>query len=237
MKIIVHILADLNGKIAGPFFSSPQTRGALAAYARIREELDCHGIVYGRTTMEEGFSDGLFQGPAQPPVRVFEDYQAPARAETFIISLDPQGTLFFKDGTASRKKRAPAHTIQVLTGQVSQAYLDQLKAHQVSWIQAGQERLDLELAVKKLEEQFGIQRLLVAGGGICDWSFVKTGLADQLSIVLAPVAAADKDAPSIFEPLSPPDGQTVGFALRQVRVMDGDSVWLLYEKRPAESAR
>lgn len=126
MKVILHILSDLSGKIDGPMFSNLAIAPASKAYGEIRKKLNCQGVVYGLTTMAEGYCDGLSQVQRGPDLEVFEDHQAETTTESFIVSLDPQGTLFFEKGELVRKNRASAHVIQVLTGAVSQNYLDEL---------------------------------------------------------------------------------------------------------------
>ena len=46
---------------------------------------------------------------------------------------------------------------------------------------------------------FGIEKLMVAGGGLINWSFAQAGLLDEVSVVMAPVADGSTGAVSIFE--------------------------------------
>ena len=238
MNVVLHILSDLNGKISGPFFGNPDTAAASKAYAQIRQELNCQAVVYGQVTMEEGYCDGLWTRPHNQPLGVFDDYKAPTHAKTFIVSLDPQGTLVFNDGVLVRKNRAPAHVIQILTGQVSAEYLNELKSHDVSWIYAGEEVIDLKSVLDKLHEIWEIDSLMVAGGGVCDWSFARENLLDELSLVISPVASADNQAVSIFMAQADQtcDPLTQSYQLQEARVMEGNAVWLHYSKKKIEGS-
>lgn len=231
MKVILHILSDLSGKIDGPMFSNLAIAPASKAYGEIRKKLNCQGVVYGLTTMAEGYCDGLSQVQRGPDLEVFEDHQAETTTESFIVSLDPQGTLFFEKGELVRKNRASAHVIQVLTGAVSQNYLDELQEHGVSWIYAGKTAIDLPLVVHKLEKDWGITRLMVAGGGICDWAFARENLLDELSIVLAPIASADETSASVFRSMDKSEDLSVAYTLKEAEIQEGGALWLHYAKR------
>lgn len=130
----------------------------------------------------------------------------------------------------SKRKGAPAaHVIEVLTEQASPEYLDYLQKQGVSYLFAGKERLDCALLLKKLWELFGIEKLMVAGGGIMNWSFLLEGLIDELSLVIAPVADGSTTAVSIFERADfLPNSIPVGFHLKEVKILDGDVLWLRY---------
>ena len=70
---------------------------------------------------------------------------------------------------------------------------------------------------------------MVAGGGVVNWSFLREGLIDELSLVLAPVADGGTESVSIFEqadflPSHPP----VAFALKEVKPLGENVLWLRY---------
>lgn len=109
-----------------------------------------------------------------------------------------------------------------------------LKKKGISYIQAGTHRLDCKVALEKLYRLFGIQKLLVCGGGGIDWTFLNQEALDELSLVLAP--AADGGAgPSVFEAGSfagndSGSGQVAAqFQLKKVKELDGGALWLVYQ--------
>lgn len=103
MHVILHILADLNGRIDGPFFADQNALPALGAYGRLRGELKCDAVVYGQTTMAEGFSDGLYPHAHSECLNHFEDHVADDHASNYLVSLDPFGTLDFDGGSVAKK--------------------------------------------------------------------------------------------------------------------------------------
>lgn len=53
----------------------------------------------------------------------------------------------------------------ILSEDVSEAHLEMLRQHNVSWIATGKGRIVLQRAVEILAEQFDVSRLVLVGGG------------------------------------------------------------------------
>lgn len=233
--VVCHMLTSLDGKIDGAFFHTPETAPALNAYGQLRGFYGCQATLYGTTTMLGGYADG--EVPALPPAHtplLRKDWvNAEGRAlGNFIVSMDPQGILSFSSHILEKKGRPAAHVIEVLTEQAAPEYLAYLQKQGVSYIVAGKKRVDCALLLHKLRTVFGIDTLMVAGGGITNWSFLQDDLIDELSLVIAPVADGSADSASIFEqaaflPVRPPQA----FTLIEVKVLDGDTLWLRYHLR------
>ncbi len=232
MFTVCHMLTSLDGKIDGDFFSAPGAVPALEAYGALRGFYGCPATLYGTTTMLEGYADGpapqLSQAGDFPPKEDFIN-QDGRSVGNFIVSVDPKGKLGFSSGTLEKKGRPAAHVIEALTEQASPAYLAYLKKRGISYLFAGRERLDCALLLQKLQAGFGIERLMVAGGGVVNWSFLQEGLLDELSLVVAPVADGNTTSVSIFERADflPPHGP-VSFALKEAKPLDGNVLWLRY---------
>ena len=67
------------------------------------------------------------------------------------------------------------YVIELLTEQVSDAYLAFLQEMQISYLFVGKDTLDFTLAVQKLKKLFGIEKLKLSGGGILNWSLPMRG--------------------------------------------------------------
>lgn len=228
---ILHILSNLNGKISGSFFGDPACFPALKAYSELRQKLNCQAVVYGKTTMEEGYSDGLYFYSGIPNLikDEFEDYIADDTIGNYIVSLDPQGTLAFKTGFQEKKGRAKAHVIQVLTGNaVGEKYLDDLKKAGVSYLYGGKNQIDVLAVLEKLNRYWKIERIMIAGGGITDWNFAKDNLLDELSLVVAPIVSSSSTDPSVFE--GDADNINRNYEYFEAQKLSGNALWLRYKK-------
>jgi riboflavin biosynthesis pyrimidine reductase len=120
--------------------------------------------------------------------------------------------------------------ITVLTKKVSTRYLAHLQEKGVSYIFGGDKDLDLRLVLRKLYQLFGIKRLRIDGGGHVNGSFLKAGLIDEFSLVLAPFADGTIGAPTVFEA---EEGfgkrKATRFRLKSVKKIYDDFLWIRYE--------
>ena len=115
----------------------------------------------------------------------------------------------------------------MLTKSVSDEYLAYLRKIGISYIFAGHKELECEIAMIKLKEIFGIERLLIAGGGYTDWSFADAGMIDELSLVLAPAADGEQQV-TVFERTDNSLNRAIAFTLKDVQKLEGNGVWLRY---------
>lgn len=140
----------------------------------------------------------------------------------------------FSDGLAGDLPVSPvrypkAHVIETLTEQVPEDYLAYLRQRGVSYVVAGKEQLDCARLLHELKTRFGIERLMIAGGGYVNGSFLQAGMIDEVSIVLAPVADGNTRSVSAFENHDFLTTQAaVGLTLLEVQRIDGDGLWLRY---------
>lgn len=231
--VVCHMLTSLDGKIDGAYMGAPQCLPALKEYGNLRSFYHCDATLYGTTTMEGSYSAAL--APADLPISPRyprTDYRAETDVMNYIVSLDLEGKLGWESQYIEKKNRPKAHVIEVLSEQVSDEYITYLRQYDISYVFAGKKELDCELLLHKLNEQFGIERLMIAGGGYTNWSFLQANCIDELSLVIAPVADGNTESVSIFEkaeflPISAP----IAFTLTEVKIMDGDSIWLRYQRQ------
>ena len=91
--------------------------------------------------------------------------------------------------------------------------------------------MDCSLALRKLEELFHIDRLLLAGGAVMNASLLQDGLIDELSILMAPVADGGDGAALFRRGGILPEQSPAAFTLKDVKRLEGDGLWLRYLKQ------
>ena len=227
--VICHILSSLDGKINGPFMST-QSAGSLAQeYGRLRAEMDADAWMYGTSTIKE------FTAHKKPvlkdgnPAAVKGDFVADDHAELYYVSIDTAGEIGWESGTFNIRGR-DSHVIELLTEVTSNAYKAYLREKGVSYIIAGRDKLDCRKAMEKLYSLFHIKKLLLCGGGIADWSFLKAGMVDEPSLLLAPVTDGSRGTASLFEQLSPfSEESLVVFTLKNVSRISENGLYLKYQ--------
>ncbi len=187
------------------------------------------GWLSGRVTTDDNFT--FYKKPAldeTAPLVPKGDFVADAHAGMYYVSIDPSGKLGWESNQLTYVDTT-AHVLEVLTGQASNAYKAFLRKLNISYIIAGEDRLDYKLLMEKLYQLFYIETLMLGGGGVLNWSFLQAGLCDEVSIVLAPAADGSNDTPALF---AVRDGLSadipVSFQLQQVEVLEDSVVWLRY---------
>lgn len=247
MKTVIHIFSSIDGRISGSFMSSEAAAASRAAYARIRREYEADAVLYGSVTAL------AFAGnpPAQPldtvsvPEGDFLENAARASGEEYVIALDPQGEIWWRNPILRRAGRSDARVIEVVTASAPASFLAYLRSVDVPYLIAGETNIDCAVMTNKLEQYLGIKTLLVCGGGKTDWAFLEARCVDEVSVVFAPVASGDEGVATIFDkmPVSPdahrhPDqnnrehqGHPIALSLQSVEQVEGDGVHLVWRTR------
>ena len=153
----------------------------------------------------------------------------------YYVSVDPRGVLGWQENTVTYETTT-AQVIEVLTGQASNAYKAFLRQKGISYLLAGEDKLDYALLLEKLKGLFGIQVLMLGGGGVLNWSFLQAGLCDEVSIVVAPAADGNPTTQSLFlakEGLS--TDKAISFTLLGAQAAEGNALWLRYRVDPQET--
>lgn len=223
---VCHIFSALDGAIIGNYMTTSESRAAQKQYGQTRGFFNCNAILYGTTTMLD-FCDGYVSGlPKSKPVER-EDYVVlSSEQKNYMVAVDRHGKLAYRDNCIERHG-VKNYIIEVLTESVSDAYLTYLKKLGISYIFAGQSDLDCTVCMEKLRRLFGIERLMIAGGGYIDWAFADAGMIDELSLVLAPAADGEQKV-TVFERTDTSVNSAIGFSLKDVQKLDGGAVWLRY---------
>lgn len=227
--IICHILSALDGKITGKFMTTEGVRAVSEEYARIRAAFHAEAWLYGTVTTKE------FTGYRKPELEpVTEsipegDFVAEKNAGLYYISVDTKGEIGWESGTFRKAGRPDAHVIEILTEETHAEYKAYLRRNGVSYVLAGKEKLDCGIAAEKLYRLFGIETMLVCGGGTINWTFLQQGVIDELSLLIAPAADGSPTAVTVFEEsdFMPPSIPSE-FQLKAVEQIKGDGVRLTY---------
>lgn len=226
--VICHILSSLDGKINGPFMAAETTRSLGGEYGKIRTEMNADAWLYGTTTVKEflNFREPVLEETSGVPDG---DFVAGNETKPYFVALDTKGEIGWESGRFANKGRAEAHVIEILTEAAPLSYRAYLRARSVSYILAGKTELDCEMVMEKLHRLFGIEKLLICGGGAADWTFLQAGMVDELSLVLSPVTDGSSGTASVFTRIpGVSDGSPVEFKLKDVKQVGSGGLYLRY---------
>lgn len=217
------MLASVDGRIVtdGWPLSAEERRQYEAVHATYAPD----GWLCGRVTMEQHFAAGTrsdadvartYDGPPR------EDFVAPGAHSSYAIAVDPRGKLVWASGDA-----AGDHVVAVLTQRVPDDYLALLRERGVSYLLAGTEDVDLPLALEKIGARLGVRTLMLEGGGGINGSFLRAGLIDEMSLLVAPVADGRVGTPALFD-VAAGGAAPRRLALEHVERRADDLLWLRY---------
>jgi 2,5-diamino-6-(ribosylamino)-4(3H)-pyrimidinone 5'-phosphate reductase len=219
--VICHMLGSVDGRIKQNIWGFKDHHKYFEEPA---SKIKADAWLVGRVTMQE-FSSKKKYNTSKNRVRIpKEDFVAEQPAKAYAVVIDPLGKCFWDNNMVSTE-----HVIEVVTEKVTSGYLDHLRSKNVSYIFGGKTELDLKLVLKKLYKLFGIKRLRIDGGGHVNGSFLKAGLIDEFSLVLAPVADGTIGAPTVFEA---EEGygkrKATHFTIKSVKRIYNDFLWIRY---------
>lgn len=225
--VICLMMTSLDGKILGDKWGdSPQVQALTKSFEEVHEAIGNKAWIVGRTTMEKDFTHfakPVYKESTHPLDR--EDFVATRNAKSFAIAVDGQAKLGWESATMLGD-----HVITILTEVVQDSYLAHLQQIGVSYIFAGKDTVDLSVALEKLKALFGIETLMLEGGGRLNGSFLNAGLINEYNHVLLPLADGRIETSSVFE-IEEKDRQfnSTLFLLEEVKRIENDVLWLRYK--------
>ena len=179
----------------------------------------------GRVTGQEFAKAGSYPAEAEEAFPR-EPWFARRDAPTYGVVLDAAGKIAW-----GRSEIGGDQIVVVLTEEVSDAHLAGLRSDGVSYIFAGERSLDLRRALEILNQELGIERLLLEGGGVANGAFLRAGIVDEISLIVWPVVDGAAGAPSVFDSTSTDADKLAPVRAMQLlgceQLADG-AVWLRY---------
>lgn len=233
-RIICHMHTLLDGKVDGIANITDVGMRAQHLYfdlmlGKDRAFTEHRGWLSGR-----GTSEAVLGGAREPELPdTFDpvpegDFIAQPDADMFYFAVDGSGKLAWDRDTFSYFD-VDAHVVALISGSVPDAYKAFLRAQGVSYIVAGHDRLDMAEAVRRIGDTFDITELMLGGGPTLNWSMVRDGLVDEISLVLMPTADAQTETSPLFRSTDTAGPAAVEFAFRSAEPLEDGSVWLRYD--------
>ncbi|QHG74733.1 dihydrofolate reductase family protein [Ensifer adhaerens] len=218
--VTVHMGSSIDGRIVTDHWPKAMTATLSEVYERIHERLKADAWMVGRVTM------ACFARDEPRPVKATTTYprtnwRAPdAGAGPYAVAVDQGGTLHLNRNDISGDR-----VILILVESVSDDHLAELRRDGISYIFAGQNELDLGSALDILHREFGIETIVLEGGGIINGSLLAAGLIDEISLLILPIADGGQHV-SVFEK---PLGLATLLSLKSVEKLESDIVHLVYQ--------
>jgi riboflavin biosynthesis pyrimidine reductase len=220
--VICHMLSSVDGRIL-PSRWHPRVddRGI---YERLHNDLGCDAWLVGRVTGQE-FAAREAPYPAYTGAPLGrENWFAQQQADAWAVVLDAHGKIAWGRGDVGGDP-----LLVVLTRAVSDNHLAGLRQDGVSYMVAGDQAIDLGVALEALNQELGIRRLLLEGGGAVNGALLQAGLIDELSPIVAPSVEGVPGGPAVFDIHGEPGAlDRMDMALASCQALEGGFVWLRY---------
>lgn len=183
-KIILHNALSLDGWLDG--FNAD-----IGLYYETAGSLGAGAILSGSTTILTGFADAPEEDDPEPrPVPPDVD------TRPLLVVVDGRGRVRLWD----RIRRQPywRDVIALYSRSTPRAARDQLAACGVEAIVAGERRVDLARAMALLAERHAVRVVRVDSGGRLNAALLRSGLADEVSLLLHPVVVGPNGRHRLF---------------------------------------
>ena len=228
-RVVCHMAGSIDGRIVVDGWPDSTAAAVRRQYEQVHASYQADGWICGRITMEP------FAGATRTDDEVArehvggtlrEDFIAPGDHESFAFAIDTGGRLAWETNDIDGD-----HVVAILAERVSDDYLAFLRARDVSYLLAGSPDVDLALALEKIGTHFGIRTLMLEGGGRINGGFLRAGLIDEVSLLVAPVTDGRFGTPALFDADSA--GAPHRLTLEAVERREDDVLWLRYRPAPA----
>jgi riboflavin biosynthesis pyrimidine reductase len=220
--VICHMMSSVDGRILpNRWHPRVDDRGV---YERLHNELRCDAWLVGRVTGQEFASRDTPYPPATSTSFGRQSWFARKHADAWAVVLDTHGKIAWGRGDVGGDP-----LFVVLTQAVSDSHLAGLREDGVSYIVSGEQEINLAMTLEALNQELGIRRLLLEGGGAANGALLQAGLVDELSLVIAPSVEGVPGEPAVFDIHGEPGAlNAMGMGLESCQVLEGGFVWLRY---------
>lgn len=223
--VICHMVASIDGRTLTSRWQ-PEDPDRRRSFEPLHERLGVDAWLIGRVS-GQGYAkrDAYPNHTDQHYPR--ESWFARRDAGAYGVLLDPRGKIAW-----GRADIDGDPIVVVLTEEVSDAYLAGLQEDGVSYLFAGARELDLEHALDILNQELGIKRLEVNGGGVTNGAFLRAGLIDEISLAIFPAIDGTTSSSSSFDLSEAQVSLPLhSMTLASSEVLECGAVWLRYQVR------
>lgn len=226
---ICHMISSIDGRLLvdrwTPHVDGSKSSRVGSAYESTGDQLDGDAFIIGRTSMSE-FDGVEVAGPSVADSKLRASYRAPGASGIWAVVIDSKAKLHYAKGDVEGSP-----IVCVLSDAVTNAYLEELRSKGISYLFAGTDGRDIVHALAELHDTFGVERLLLEGGGATNGTFFEAGLVDEISLLIYPGIDGRSGGPAIVEAGVPADKPLFpGLQLRHTatQTLDDGFVWIRY---------
>ncbi len=120
--------------------------------------------------------------------------------------------------------------IALCSNSTPDSYLDYLRKRYIEYIIAGDDHVDLRLALEKINDRYGVKIVRVDSGGTLNGVLLRAGLVSEISVLIDPCMVGGTTQRSVFRApdLTSSDG-VIQLRLIDIEKLPNDVIWVRYE--------
>ena len=218
--IVCHMMSSLDGRID---CDMTEQLGPSEPYYETMGSFGCKSMLMGRVTMQMHYAlQEPFKAKSKTPADRQCFYKA-SSSDSLLVAIDSMGKLCWGQNEYEGQR-----LLVVVCELCSQDYLDYLKSMDISYIAAGKSGIDLKSVLEILNHEFGVERLLLTGGGNINGAFLKEGLIDELSVIIGPGIDGRAGLATMFDGIEDQQKKVTHCHLESVQQLEHDQIWLKY---------
>lgn len=138
-------------------------------------------------------------GPAGPSEDLQTDFlpsavrERPGHRKWFTV-VDGRGRVRW-----SIKSQGEYDVLVLVARSTPWPYLAYLRGEGISYLVAGEERVDLAVALRRMHDSLGVRTVVSNAGGGLNGALLRAGLVDAVDLLVAPAIVGGLGTPSIFD--------------------------------------
>lgn len=218
--VIIYNAVSLDGRITG--FDAD-----MELYYKLASKWDVDAVLMGSNTVLTGF--GVKPGQTveeseealQPRIKEADD-------RPLLVVPDSKGQIriwsellempYIRDVLVLCSRSTPSE------------YLDFLEERYIDYLVVGYQHVDLETALEELNTKFGVKKIRIDSGGVLNGILLRTGLVDEVRLLIHPELAGGEVNNSIFQEGDLSDGNaSIRLQLDNVEKIKDDIIYLKYK--------
>ena len=122
------------------------------------------------------------------------------------------------------------HLMVIVASQTPCEYLAYLQRENIPYLVAGEDRVNLKLALEKMKSQLGVTSVVSTSPGKLGGALLRAELIDEVNLLLLPALIGGTETPTLFEsPELEPDQWPAKLELIWTRVQSDGRIWLRYK--------
>lgn len=130
----------------------------------------------------------------------------------------------------SRKSEGGFDLLVLVARATPPEYLSYLRRERIPYIVVGEERVDLAVALRRMQDRLGVPCVVSAAGGGLNGALLRAGLVDEMHLFVLPAAIGGLGTPTLFDGPELADGDSpTRLRLLFAHAETDGMLWLRYE--------